>query len=505
MGTFNTDDVKIYIAAAGAGKSTALMNELEVAIKTVRPEEIAFSTFTRKGVETGLERAKKLLHGLKDTDLPFFKTLHSLCFRESGMKHGDILEYQHIKLFNKALGFNLSPNGFAFHRQTEDDKLLARYDAERGGAKRGIVVQALFDEERYYRFVRTYEKFKKDNDLNDFYDCLLRYNDVGQPLPVAVFLLDEWQDATPLQMDVVKKASANAQTIRVAGDPSQAIFSYNGADPRILINLAKEYETVKLDLSYRLPRKVCLVADSIVDIMDVKIPTFHKAARDVAGEVKLLSGPVELARLVQQDYKVNANVPDRWFILHRTNGEFGKITNELERYLIPYHYAHEFCLNDKVLAVIEKKRNLTRKGYEISKEAKDRFMSRYGIIDLDQPFLETNIVTSERKYVYDDYLQAYGIDQLRAWAKGRPFCTISTTHKQKGAEADNVAVILDATKQVSQNILFDLDSELRVMYVACTRTKDKLYIIQPSSKNNLMSMWDGIVENMGGLAKEALS
>jgi superfamily I DNA/RNA helicase len=56
---FNTEDVVVYLAAAGAGKTSALIDEMEKLLETYRPDEIAFVTFTRKGVNVGLERVLK--------------------------------------------------------------------------------------------------------------------------------------------------------------------------------------------------------------------------------------------------------------------------------------------------------------------------------------------------------------------------------------------------------------------------------------------------------------
>jgi len=57
--TFATDDVVVYLAAAGAGKTHAMMEEMAELLKVYRPDEIAFVTFTRKGVLNGIERAIK--------------------------------------------------------------------------------------------------------------------------------------------------------------------------------------------------------------------------------------------------------------------------------------------------------------------------------------------------------------------------------------------------------------------------------------------------------------
>ena len=58
---FEGKNVKVLLAQAGSGKTRRLIEEVSEELKTRRPEELAFVTFTRKGAEEGLHRAA---HGL---------------------------------------------------------------------------------------------------------------------------------------------------------------------------------------------------------------------------------------------------------------------------------------------------------------------------------------------------------------------------------------------------------------------------------------------------------
>ena len=97
---FNTPDVKVYLAAAGSGKTYQLMEELEKLLLLYRPDEIAYVTFTRKGVSNGIERALASNRQLRAEDLIYFKTLHALAFKETGLKHLNIIERNDIERFN---------------------------------------------------------------------------------------------------------------------------------------------------------------------------------------------------------------------------------------------------------------------------------------------------------------------------------------------------------------------------------------------------------------------
>jgi ATP-dependent exoDNAse (exonuclease V) alpha subunit len=58
---------------------------------------------------------------------------------------------------------------------------------------------------------------------------------------------------------------------------------------------------------------------------------------------------------------------------------------------------------------------------------------------------------------------------------------ITTIHKAQGSQWDNIVLILDSKKSQS-NLLTDVDKQL--FYTACSRTKNKLYIVYPDTINN---------------------
>ena len=59
----------------------------------------------------------------------------------------------------------------------------------------------------------------------------------------------------------------------------------------------------------------------------------------------------------------------------------------------------------------------------------------------------------------------------------KPRITISTIHQSKGGEADNVVLITDMGKLSWDNL--GSDEENRVWYVALTRARENLYLVQP--------------------------
>jgi superfamily I DNA/RNA helicase len=63
----------------------------------------------------------------------------------------------------------------------------------------------------------------------------------------------------------------------------------------------------------------------------------------------------------------------------------------------------------------------------------------------------------------------------------KPRIKLSTIHAAKGGECENVVLITDITNKVYKNYQQNPDDENRVFYVAVTRTKENLYLIEPQS------------------------
>ena len=765
---FKTENVTIHLASAGAGKTTTAMHEIADALQVYRPDEIAFVTYTRKGVETGIERALGVNKDLTPDDLMHFKTLHALCFRESHLARKNIITAQDIAQFNSELGFSLTLSD-AFGHVSEDDRLLQRYDAERSGSKRGVFVEGNYDRFRYDRLINAYKAFKEGHDLVDFYDCLLKYMEVGEPLQgVKLAIIDECQDLTPLQWQVCMKAFENAERIICLGDDFQCqpagslvltkdgyvpiencqeksaitfstkdyayygkqhadypmtvahrhyqgpmievtaegckpqlftpehrmlvrwnnrdtslrcvylmkkgywfrigqcqlfnkqgathfilrmnnegaeagwilklchseeealvweqyfsltygipqiswkmwhgelvsevykviggdmtkraeymldelylnlylpmfnhekaqaksggscmslceacnllpeimsvpvyygeanakkdklwksfktdvqwydgevysldvpkyhtyiteggltvhncLYTYNGAAPELLVEMASHYKTVKHEISYRLPRKVYDFARGITDLIQEKVDKDYKPAEDREGFVTTLPDRNVLARTIRDDLKANGVKPGRWFLLFRTNCFIADTALLLEQFIVPYHTSKGFCIPARDLAKIERYYNYRKVGYG-SESAKKHFMEENKITDINDSFMHSELIPGKERYFYQDLVDTWGLETLKQMSvMTEPFCLLSTVHRVKGGEADYTAMFMDCTRVVSENITLNADEELRVLYVGCTRCRQGLYLIPASGKYSLSRLIDIVKE-----------
>lgn len=480
---FEGKDVRVILANAGTGKTRRLIEEVSKELETRRPEEIAFVTFTRKGAEEGLRRVcSKLM--FEPDDLPYFRTLHSLTFHALNFKANQMFGRLDQRKFNKAYGYNVNRCEVDASKvpPSQDTKYLDFYDLERSGALTSRqLAEADIEQGYYHQLVRNYEEYKAQQHLVDFFDCLIKYAQEGDSLPVRVAMIDEAQDITALQWKVIEKAFRKAEKIIICGDDKQSIYSYSGARPDFLIQLSKQFPVEHLSVSYRIPYSVYKLSVAITDFIGEK--TEQKAEpRMENGEGRIMQLP-DLERLknfieLESIYNNEAETP--WFILARNNCFLDEPKRLLEENIIPYWTADGFFMGGAIMKRLKDYEGFKLEGYKDPKKKED-FQRRFGIEDFSMPFTDTNLFTEGRKWVYASYIEKYGLKKLEEMCKWNPQILVSTIHHVKGGEARNVAIMLEATRKTRNNVFNNLDDELRILYVGVTRTKENLFLVD--SKN----------------------
>jgi DNA helicase-2/ATP-dependent DNA helicase PcrA len=145
------------------------------------------------------------------------------------------------------------------------------------------------------------------------------------------FVVDEYQDVTPLQQRVLTAWLGDRDDLTVVGDANQTIYSFTGASPRFLLDFSRRFPdatVVRLERDYRSTPQVVSLANQVIAAARGRVagsklhlvgqrapgpaPSFHEhpdepaEAAAVAASIKRLieSGtpPSEIAVL----YRVNA-------------------------------------------------------------------------------------------------------------------------------------------------------------------------------------------------------
>lgn len=126
------------------------------------------------------------------------------------------------------------------------------------------------------RLFQAYEDVKVDRNLIDFEDVLLITVGIlqeDQRVAAAVreqyrhFVVDEYQDVSPLQQRLLDLWLGGRDDLCVVGDASQTIYSFTGATPRHLLDFPSRYpkaQLVKLVRDYRSTPQVVSLANELL-------------------------------------------------------------------------------------------------------------------------------------------------------------------------------------------------------------------------------------------------
>ncbi len=91
--------------------------------------------------------------------------------------------------------------------------------------------------------VYTYSLLKEREDLLAAWQNKFQY-----------ILIDEFQDISPIQYEIIKMLAAPRNNLFIVGDDDQSIYRFRGAKPEIMLGFPKDYkdtEKIQLDVNYR--------------------------------------------------------------------------------------------------------------------------------------------------------------------------------------------------------------------------------------------------------------
>lgn len=481
--------MKLILGGPGTGKTTRLLSIVEENIADgIDPSRIAFVSFTRKAASEAAERAIERF-GLMRSDLPFFRTLHSLAYSAAGISQGEVMSSADYQAFGDVVGMNFTGNSMQEGLMVaggDGDKLLQVVAYARATCTDLVDAWHATGEGVEWPtleyFYRSYQHFKRDVFKLDFDDMLDRFVAHCDPLPIDVVIIDEAQDLSTRQWHVARKAFQNAKKVYIAGDDDQAIYRWSGADVEHFLQLSAEPEV--LPISYRLPREVYALAN------DISARIHHRYRKnwtcaDHEGSV------IRANHNEQFDYGDGT-----WMVLARSHHFLQQFKNDVEAAGYAYRTNKRSSIDDEEVRAIEYYERI-RKGKAITGErarhmnaylGHNRFdctaldpeamytaaqLQKYGF-DSAAPWYDMLLTIGDSKRQYYQALLRNGIDLHK-----EPSIYIGTIHSVKGGEADNVVLCTDITYRT--RIGFDLapDDEHRVFYTGLTRTRRNLFLLDP--------------------------
>ena len=498
---------ELILGPPGTGKTTKLINKFEELIDAgAEPHQIAYVSFTKKAVNEVLDRIQQKF------DIPInrfshSRTIHSLAFRELGLRRSDVMQEQHWNELSKLLGISVGNDNWtdgvtedqiiAFHLNLAHSKCRSYEEHFRA------ITQSLEDRRFNLGSMGTggslndfvaigefIDDYKSENKLLDFNDMLMRGCHLP-PLDVRYAIIDEAQDLSPLQWRFCKAMFKSCEKIWIAGDDDQAIYSWAGADLHTFRHMNAN-RTV-LDHSYRLPRQIHKMAIAIVAGIDDRYEKIW-GPRDEEGEF----------HFVDDIDDCPLDNDESWFLLTRTRAQQQSLVHYLRNLGFPYLRNGFHSVKPDHLRVAKTYTSLQR-GEQVRVGAVRDMMnymrndqydpSKKGAIERELPdqklqlsrlqqdfgFVEFNGIWHEFLSIDPADATYYQKVRKRHGAAGltdTPSISVNTIHGVKGGEADNVYFSTAMGTRPHKNFIegYTKDDETRIFYVAATRAKKRLYI-----------------------------
>ena len=499
----------ILVSSAGTGKTTTLLEHMEQALRESRPDQIMFTTFTNAGASEIAHRAADKFPEYTEADFKFFRTLHSIAYRnipnKKMVKATDKANFGRIAKYPISGGFvqNTSDGSYRAGALPGDILMTLSELWRTRMCKPETIIQeqtaSTFSVDELVKLTKLYRNFRENLGKYDFCDQLETFYRLlqsgGASLPVRHVFVDEAQDLSALQWAIIQQVAERSETFVVAGDDKQSIYQFSGADPEELI--AMEGNRKILGVSYRLSADVLDMSEEIAGRLQKK-QDYTVTTRPDASK-----GSVSRIRDIGECHLSEGS----WFLLVRNRFMMGMIEERLMALGIPYTSDNPYgVLTEPLLRAIRTWKEMCNgfqclgvdlktvaKYLPARKAIKHGFKQRWDTMGDDEMF------------TFDQLQEEYGLETKRPWdavfalpdsvrediqtmdKRGLldqvPSVRVSTIHGVKGQEADNVIIFPDITLQTARSLNKNPDSEHRVFYVAVTRARKHLFIHEPFTKN----------------------
>jgi len=454
-------EINIIYGPPGTGKTSTLMDilDFEITKKCTDLSKIALVTFTKKGVEVALTRATEKF-GVTKKGVPYFKTLHAMAFAAGNTKHDALMTRGKYYDFSNKMGMSFT-GYYDAELKGGDDQYLFWNDLYRNNKEASKKMYEKMDSKKALFVMTQYANYKNTFGYKDFTDLIEDFVNNKTVVPVDVAIIDEAQDLTTLQWQMVWTAFSGCKRVYIAGDDDQAIYQWSGADVNCFLSINGHKEILRE--SWRLPNNHVTFSKRVSKMIG------NRADKDYYGKKE--DGPITWVNNLDE-IKLESGT---YLCLARNNVHLPLYEAWLSDKIMPYQLKGDDLIKAKDLEAITVYEGIRKnKIMSAQQEAKFSNLRKTGS-SLNDPWYEA--------FNWDDnkiLLMRSLIAEKRITEDAR--FNISTIHSVKGGEADHVVIMTDITAPVKEQLDTDPDSEHRVFYVAATRAKKTLTIVKPQTK-----------------------
>jgi DNA helicase II / ATP-dependent DNA helicase PcrA len=347
------------LAGAGSGKTRVITHRIAwlMAERRARPSSILAVTFTNKAAQEMRARIEQLAP--QGSGQLWLGTFHGLAARML-RRYGDL-----VGVRNSFVIYDADDAHRLLQRIVENDLNLAKDTARPighlidGWQSDGLSAddipsgpQLLYD--KAIQAYRIYQERLMSMGALDFGGLLLSLRSLllkpeGAVITRAIrhVLVDEYQDVSQVQADIVLAVARGADSVAVVGDDDQAIYGWRGASAdnlkRFLVALPGSV-VIKLEDNYRSTQPILTAANGIITRNQVRLGKELRAATPAQANgrsvrvVKARDDLEEARKLMMLavEHVANRTSLDEIAFLYRTNASSRLLEDELRRHQLPY-------------------------------------------------------------------------------------------------------------------------------------------------------------------------
>ena len=360
--------------------------------------------------------------------------------------------------------------------------------------------------DRFAQIYADYESAKLKRRVLDFDDVLTRSVELMETEPKHAaahrwlhqhLLVDEFQDINPLQFRLLRSWLGPDSTLVVVGDPDQAIYGWNGADPGLINSVGDHFAgcaVLHMRTNFRSTPEVLDAAGRVLGRSPQ--PAVRPSGDDPT--VTVCDGADEaavLARAVRQRHRPGSSWR-RQAVLARTNAQLEPLRKALLRQNIPVAATREASLlrRPEIEAVVEAWSRDSRLASCVAdtrqwlRDASDVAENRGGLAPVDTPEARANVealldfaedhLSLDPDATVDSFTTALRADdRLLASSDG---VDLLTFHGAKGLEwpvvhlvglEDGFVPVAHARTAAARA------EERRLLHVAVTRAEQELHVL----------------------------
>lgn len=354
------------IAGAGSGKTKALTSRFAFLVEYygIMSKNILCVTFTNKA---SYEMKKRIRYMIGDNDLGQITTFHGFCVQFLRQEHNTIqlpanfmiLDtedvnsvlsecYEKLKITTKHCSFKKAKEYICGIKNTTeyvdylcnvDPYLLNEQRESAETVEDKIFYEYLYTQRKIYSLdfddliIITLDILKKHEIIRNKWQQLLQY-----------IMVDEFQDVSDLQYEIVEILSQYHKNLFVVGDPDQTIYSWRGANISNILEFDIKFENVKtimMNENYRSFKEIINTSNTLIQKNKNRFDKSLTPIREGKGSCTYYHGKTvdeeaswittQIKKLVKQGAKYSDIA-----ILYRAHSASQSIEEQFIKQSIPY-------------------------------------------------------------------------------------------------------------------------------------------------------------------------